>query len=102
MGPEILVAVLGPVVGTLFGGIVFLQRRTITAIDQRIETIAEQLDEVHDQVTEIRVSLPERYTTKDEFINHVRTEERWQQEVLSSIRELREEVIVLRVQGHQQ
>ena len=100
MGPDILVAILGPAIGTLFGGIVFMQRRMVTSVDQRITEIARQLNDVHDQVTEIRVALPESYIIKDEFQNHERKEEQLHQEVLSSIRELREELIVLRVQGH--
>ena len=102
MGPDILVAILGPVVGTLFGGLVFMQRRMVTSVDQRITEIARQLNDVHDQVTEIRVSLPESYLVRADFLNHERKEEQLHQEVLSSIRELREEVIVLRVQGHHQ
>ena len=100
MGPDFLLAIIGPVVGTLFGGVVFLQRKIITSVDSRMTVMAERLNEVHDQITEIRISLPERYTTKDEFFDYIRSKELGQQEVLASIRELREEVIVLRVQNH--
>ena len=99
MGPEIVFAIIGPVAATVFGTSAFFQRRLIANMDDKMVRVTDQLEEVYDHVTSLRVALPERYVSKDEFVAHVRSEELWQQEVLANIREVREDVIVLRVSG---
>ena len=99
MGMELVLMIVGPIAGTVLGTSVFFQKRMVAQMDERMVRVSDQLEEVYDHVTSLRVALPERYVSKDEFVGHVRSEELWQQEVLANIRELREEVIVLRVTG---
>ena len=99
MGMELVLMIVGPIAGTVLGTSVFFQKRMVAQMDERMVRVSDQLEEVYDHVTSLRVALPERYVSKDEFVRHVRSEELWQQEVLANIRELREEVIVLRVTG---
>ena len=100
MGAEAIVFIIGPIAATVLGTAAFFQRRTISSFDAKMGDISDQLEEVYEQVTTLRVALPEKYVSKEDFLHHVRTEEHWQEEVLRNMRELREEVIVLRVQGH--
>ena len=99
MGMELVLMIVGPIAGTVLGTSVFFQKRMVAQMDERMVRVSDQMEEIYDHVTSLRVALPERYVSKDEFVGHVRSEELWQQEVLANIRELREEVIVLRVTG---
>ena len=98
---ELVLLIVSPIAATLLGTSVFFHKRMVSTVDERIGRVSDQVEEVYDTVTSLRISLPERYVSKDELVGHIRSEERWQQEVLANIRELREEVIVLRVTGGQ-
>jgi len=92
MGPELLVALLGPAVGAVFGLSVFFVRRTVTSTDIKLTEIAENVEVISHQVTALQVKLPTTYVTKDDLVRHIQSEERWQNEVLSQIRDLRDEI----------
>ena len=98
---EIVAAIIGPTLAAVFGTATFMQRRVITQTDQRIQEFSAQVEEIYDQVTAIRVSLPAHYVSREDFLHHVRSEEHWQEQVMNELRNVREEVIVLRVQGGQ-
>ena len=96
---EIVAAIIGPCMAAVFGTAAFMQRRVLMTTDTKIHQLSDQVEEIYDQVTAIRVSLPAHYVSREDFLHHVRTEEHWQEQVMNEIRNVREEVIVLRVQG---
>ena len=101
MPPELLAAILGPMVGAIFGITGFMSRRNINVTDKQLDEIKETIELVSHQVTSLQIQLPSNYVTKEELENHVLKEERHHNAVLREIRELREEIIVLRVNNHQ-
>jgi archaellum component FlaC len=101
MPPELLAAILGPMVGAIFGITGFMSRRNINVTDKQLDEIKETIELVSHQVTSIQIQLPSNYVTKEELETHIAKEERHHNAVLREIRELREEIIVLRVNTHQ-
>jgi len=101
MPPELLAAILGPMVGAAFGITGFMSRRNINVTDKQLDEIKETIELVSHQVTSLQIQLPSNYVTKEELENHVLKEERHHNAVLREIRELREEIIVIRVNNHQ-
>jgi hypothetical protein len=101
MPPELLAAVLGPIVGAIFGVTGFMSRRNINVTDKQLDEIKESIELISHQVTSIQIKLPSNYSTKEELSIHISREEDWHNQVLREIRELREEIIVLRVNTHQ-
>lgn len=95
-----MAAVLGPLVGGLFGIIGFTSRRTITVTDTQLESIAENVEVISHQVTNLQIQLPTNYVTKEELAAHIRGEETQHMELMRELREVREEVIVLRAYRH--
>jgi uncharacterized protein YoxC len=100
MAAELIAAILGPVVGAIIGVTGFMSRRNISVSDKQLDEIKETIELVSHQVTSIQIQLPSNYVTKEELTQHVSKEESWHNQVLREIRELREEIIVLRVNNH--
>ena len=93
---ELVLAVVGPVAGAVFGMGTFLVRRSMTATDARLTDIAENIEVISHQVTSLQVSLPTTYVTKEELLLHIRGEERQHAETMERLRELREELSSIR------
>jgi len=100
MGAELVVAVLGPVIGTFFGLSTFLVKRTSDKTDAQLASIVESVEVISHQVTALQVSMPTNYITKDELHNHIVEAEHWREEVREQIREIRNEVSSLRYRNH--
>lgn len=100
MGPEIIAAIVGPIVGAIVGTGAFVSRRNITRTDTQLQKISQDIEVISHQITSVQVSLPTNYVTKQDFANHVESEERFQSEINIRLIELREELITLRVQSH--
>lgn len=92
MGPEIVLAIIGPIAGGLIGVGTFFVRRTITATDTKLIAINENVEVIAHQTTALQLKLAESYVTKEELIRHIASEERWQNQVLNQISELRSEL----------
>ena len=92
MGPEVVIAIVGPVAGAVFGLSAFFVRRTVTSTDTKLTAIAESVEVISHQVTALQIKLPTSYVTKEELIQHIASEERWQNEVLSQLRDLRRDI----------
>ena len=96
MPPEIVAAIMGPIVGAIFGVIGFTSRRNYQVTDSQLDTIRENIELVHHQVTSLQIKLPTSYVTKDEFNLHCERDAEFHEKILLEMRQLREEIIVLR------
>lgn len=97
MPPELIAAIAGPLIGAIFGVTGFMSRRNINVTDKQLNHIAQNVELISQQVTAIQIQLPTNYVSKDELTNHISQENSWHQQMIREIRELREEIIVLRV-----
>jgi hypothetical protein len=100
MGPEIVAAIVGPIVGAIIGTGAFVSRQNIIRSDRHLQEISESIEVISHQVTALQVSLPTNYVTKQELANHIQSEERFHQDMLFQLRELREELVTVRIQSH--
>ena len=96
MGPELIAAIVGPMAGAIFGIIGFSSRRNISVTDARLQEIAENVEVIGLQVTDLQIRLPTQYVTKEDLLSHVQSEERFHSDLLNQVREVRDEVIALR------
>jgi len=100
MPPELIAAILGPLCGAALGITGFAARRNTNLADKQLDQIKESIELVSHQVTSIQIQLPSKYVSKEELILHADKEEMQHNQVLREIRELREEIIVIRVNNH--
>ena len=100
MGPELIVAIIGPLVGAIIGTAGFMSRRNIALSDSQLSSISESLEVISQNMTNLQIELPTNYVTKEELAQHIRSEEYFHNKMLDQMREMRDEVIVLRSQQH--
>ena len=96
MGPELIAAIVGPIAGACIGAMGFMSRRNISAADNQLATITEHVSSISKQVTDLHVILPTSYTTKEELAQHIKSETYFHNKMLDQMREMRDEVVVLR------
>ena len=96
MGPELIAAIAGPVAGAIIGAMGYMSRRNQALTDQKLSTITEHVSQISQQIQELHVVLPTNYTTKEELASHIRSETYFHNKMLDQMREMRDEVVVLR------
>jgi hypothetical protein len=67
------------------------------AVMTRLTDKVEVLDKT---LTEVRVSLPEKFVTKEELMMHIRGEETWHNSIDRRLDDIREELAALRSWSH--
>lgn len=96
MGPELIAAIVGPIAGAMIGAMGFMSKRNTAIIDNQLTTITEHVGEISTKVNELHVTLPTFYATKEELANHIKSETYFHNKMLDQMREMRDEVVVLR------
>ena len=91
-----IAAIVGPIAGAVIGMVGFTSRRNITVTDTQLQTIAENVEVISHQVTNLQIQLPTQYVGKDELLSHVASEEQFHRDISNQLRELRDEVVSLR------
>lgn len=100
MGAEVIAAIVGPIVGAIIGTGAYVSKQNMERSDRHLQEISENMEVISNQVTALQVSLPTNYVTKQELANHIQSEERFHQDMLFQLRELREELVTVRIQSH--
>ena len=100
MGPEVIAAIVGPIVGAIIGTGAYVSKQNMERSYRHLQEISENIEVISNQVTALQVSLPTNYVTKQELANHIQSEERFHQDMLFQLRELREELVTVRINSH--
>ena len=98
---ELILAIVGPVAGAMFGLGTFVVRRQVMETDKQLQLIAENVEVISHQVASILVSMPANYVSKDDHYRHIAEEERWQKEVLQQVHQIRDELSSVRINVNQ-
>ena len=90
MGPELLVAVLGPVVGGSITLLVWVTRRNAEQLNSGLSTINKSVNVIERKIDDLRVDVAKNYVSNEDLKNHISGEEEWHirfTEDLSSMRQ---------------
>lgn len=98
---ELILAIVGPIAGAMFGLGAFAVRHQIIQSDKKLEVISKNVEVISHQVTSILVSMPTNYVSKQDHFRHIAEEERWQEEVLSQVHQLHDEISAVRLNVNQ-
>lgn len=91
MGPELIAAVLGPVVGGMISVMVWQAKRNADSINKNINSLHDCVHVVEKKVDGIQLDVAKNYVTNDQLQTHIDTEEEWHAQHHSEVKELRRE-----------
>ena len=77
MGPEVLAALMGPVLGGTIGVMVFLSKKNTDMMAQEFLNLNGNVRSVERKVDELNIEVLKNYVTNDVLTNHVNGEEEW-------------------------
>ena len=94
---EILVAVLGPMMGGLITLFVFVNKKNGEFQRNEFERIHSTLVAVDEKVDDLRVEVAKNYVTNDQLKDHIESEENWHLRFGEEMAQTRNEVTTTRV-----
>jgi hypothetical protein len=65
-----------------------------------LETFGAKVERLDQTLTDVRLTLPEKYVTKEELLMHIRGEETWHNSIDRRLDDIREELSSLREWRH--
>ena len=90
---EILVAVLGPMMGGLISLVVFVNKKN----GEFMNRIHESVTILDQKIDDLRLNVASNYVTNDQLTNHIQSEESWHVRFSKDLQEMRNEVSGTRV-----
>ena len=94
---EIVVAVLGPLMGGLISLVVFVNKKNGEFMSTEFNRIHERLGDINEKVDDLQINVAKNYVTNDELTAHITNEESWHIRFGEDMAEMRNEVTTTRV-----
>jgi prefoldin subunit 5 len=92
MGPEILVAILGPVVGGSVTLFVWITKRNAEQLNTGLTTINTSVNVIERKIDDLRVDVAKNYVTNEDLTLHISGEEGWHTEINQQMASMRSEI----------
>lgn len=92
MGPEIIAAVVGPVVAGMISVIVWQSKRNTETLQQSLTEVHKCVHQVEQKVDDLHLNVAANSVTREELARHVDMEEDWHAQHHTEVRELRDEM----------
>ena len=94
---EIVVAILGPMMGGMISLFVFVNKRNAQFMSTEFNRIHDTLTRVDEKIDDLRVNVAENYVTNDQLVNHIQSEEGWHVRFAEEMAQTRDECTATRV-----
>ncbi len=94
---EIVVAVLGPMMGGLITLVVFVNKKNGEFMANEFNRIHDSIHNISEKVDDLRLNVAENYVTNDQLTNHITSEESWHVRFGEEMSQTRDEVTATRV-----
>ena len=96
MGPELLVAILGPVVGGSVTLFVWITKRNAEQLNTGLSTINTSVNVIERKIDDLRVDVAKNYVTNEDLTLHIQGEEGWHAEINTQMGSIRAEITQVR------
>ena len=94
---EILLAVLGPMMGGLISVVVFVNKKNGEFMTTEFNRIHDSISTISEKVDDLRLNVAENYVTNDQLTNHITSEESWHVRFGEELAQTRDECTATRV-----
>jgi len=97
MGPELLIAIIGPILGGSISLIVWVNKQNSEHIEKGFEKMSENIQRVERKVEDMRVDVAKNYATNDDLMSHIKVDESWQVSIQDEVTGIRADIRDIRM-----
>ena len=90
MGPELLTALVAPLIGGIISFGIWQSKRNSIQIHDSLKSLNSCVHEVDRKVDEVQVDLAKNYCTKDELKGHIQKEDSWHDKFSEDLNEMKD------------
>ena len=94
---EIVIAVLGPLMGGLISLVVFVNKKNGEFMSTEFNRIHSRLGDINGKVDNLQLDVAKNYVTNEELTAHIRGEDAWHIRFAEDMQQTRNEVTATRV-----
>lgn len=96
MGPEILVAILGPICGGAISIFVWSSKKNFEFMNTGFSQLNTTVNVIERKLDDIRVDVAKNYVTNEDLLLHIKGEEEWHNNIDRRMDSLSSEVLNLK------
>ena len=92
MGPEIVAAIIGPVLGGVISLGVWMNKKNSEFITRGFERMGDNIQSIERKIDTVRYEMARNYVTNDVLNSHIAGEETWHQHFNNELKEMHEDI----------
>ena len=92
MGPELIAAIVGPLLGGTISLILWIGRRNATLISDGFKDVHSGMDRVEKKVDDLKDDVNKNYVRNNVLEKHITMEEDWHTQVADQVQQMRVEM----------
>lgn len=92
MGPELIAAIIGPLLGGTVSLALWLNKKNSNHIENGFSKLGEHVTVVERKVDDLRVDVAKNYVTNDDLVEHIQGEEIWHKSMNDQMSSVRSEI----------
>ena len=101
MGPEIVAAILGPILGGVVSVAVWTNKKNSEHITRGFERLGDNVRAVELKIDTVKYEMARNYVTNDVLNAHIAGEETWHQHFNNEMQEMRQDLREVRRQTNE-
>ena len=92
MGPEIIAAIVGPILGGSISISIFLQKKNSEFFQKSFDSLHRSVDSIERKVDHLTIDVAKNYVTNEDLTAHITGEEAWHVRFGDEMQQMRNEV----------
>lgn len=92
MGPEVVAAILGPLLGGAVSLAVWVNKKNSEYITRGFEKMADNVQTIERKIDTVKYEMARNYVTNDVLNSHIAGEETWHQHFNNEMKDIKEDI----------
>ena len=92
MGPELIIAVLGPVVGGAISIFVWTSKKNYEFMDNGFRQVNTTVNVIERKLDDLRYDVAKNYVTNETLLQHIEGEQEWHRDMKDTINTMSEKL----------
>ena len=92
MGPELMVAIVGPIIGGAVSVLVWANKKNYDVMNNGFRSLNGTVNIIERKLDDLRFDVAKNYVTNDELTAHIKGEEEWHVKFSEDITSIKEDI----------